>query len=386
MDFAEEQHRVKLSYRVSSRSMIKSSTKSSNSARKAADRDAKAAHDRGKLRLNAGPPMRRARFGGFPIVALATVWLLCASAPWASLPSTSTMTVGSPTVDANGVKYYPVKSVYQDSQTEIIRVLEPAHPLPGKPRRILFVLPVDVGVDNIASKWGDGLEELRRLDVQDRFNMTLIAPSFAYEPWYGDNVSDPRFRMESFIIEDLVPFGDTFAGGIAPQRYLIGMSKSGNGALFLALRHPDIFSGAAAWDAPAQLSNINTQGISTPGALAMNFGTQANFNLYNIPSLISANAEPFRQQNRLWISGDRAAWTADMRKLNDQLTAAGIPHTWKYGHTRAHSWNSGWLDGAVTELVSSATLTAPTARIDTAGAMRFRSHSVTNAGSNRIEP
>ena len=166
------------------------------------------------------------------------------------------MTVGTPTVDANGVKYYPVKSVYQGCQPETIRVLEPTHPVAGKPRRILFVLPVDAGVDTTSSKWGDGLEELRWLDVQDRFNITLIAPSFAYEPWYGDDASDPGFRMESFIIDDLVPFGDTFAQGSVPQRYLIGFSKSGNGVLFLLLRHPGIFNAGAAWDAPAQVSDL----------------------------------------------------------------------------------------------------------------------------------
>jgi len=272
------------------------------------------------------------------------------------------MIVGRPAVDANGVKYYPARSVYQDSQLQVIRVLEPTNPAPGKTRRILFVLPVDSGVDNVRSTWGDGLEELRLLDVQDRFNMTLIAPSFTYEPWYGDNARDPRFRMESFIINDLVPFGDTFVQGSVPERDLIGFSKSGNGALSLILRHPNIFSGAAVWDAPVQLSDINTPGVSTPDALQMNFGTQANFNRYNIPSLLSARAESFRHRNRLWIGGDGAAWTADMRKLNHELTAAGVPHTWIQGRWRSHSWSSGWLDGAVTDLVAKAPLTARNAK------------------------
>jgi hypothetical protein len=298
-------------------------------------------------------------FAKFPIFFLGLIWLLSAIATRVAAQSALTMTVGTPTVDANGVEYYPVQSVYQGTQPQTVRVLEPTNPAPGMPRRILFVLPVDSGVDTTSSTWGDGLEELRLLDVQDRFNMTLIAPSFNYEPWYGDNITDPTLRMESFIIDDLVPFGDGFAQGSVPQRYLIGFSKSGNGVLFLLLRHPGIFNAAAAWDSPAQLSDINTTGISTPGALPQNFGTQANFDLYNIPSLVSSNAGPFQQQNRLWISGDQAAWTADMDELNTQLSAATIPHTWSTGSTRVHSWTSGWLDGAVTDLDSNATLTAP---------------------------
>ena len=82
----------------------------------------------------------------------------------------------------------------------------------------------------------------------------------------------------------------------------------------------------------------------------MNFGTQANFDLYYIPSLVLSSAPAFQPQNRLWVSGDQAAWTADMIQLHDQLTAASIPHTWVQGGVREHSWGSGWLDSAVTAL------------------------------------
>jgi glucose/arabinose dehydrogenase len=268
---------------------------------------------------------------------------------------TSSMTIASPTVDANGVKSYLVTSLYQGPEPTIIRVFEPTNPVAGKPRRFLYVLPVGSGVSDQSSAWSDGLEVLRLLDVPNRFNMTLIAPSFNYEPWYGDNITDPNYRMESFILNDLVPFGDTFAQGTdMPQRFLVGFSKSGNGALFLILRHPNVFSAAAAWDSPAQLNDL-----SSFSALPMNFGTQANYDLYNIPSLIVSNAHAFQTQNRLWVSGDQAAWTEDMIQLHQQLTAAGIRHTWVQSGVRNHSWNSGWLDGAVTALDANATPTAP---------------------------
>ena len=287
------------------------------------------------------------------ILITCLLWGMGVAAPFARAQGSSAstpMTVGTPTVDANGVKYYPVTSVYQGSQQQIVRVLEPTNPVPGKPQRFLYVLPVEQGVTDQSSTWSDGLEELRLLDVPNRFNMTLIAPSFNYEPWYGDNITDPTLRMESFIVNDLIPFGDTFAQGTnIPQHFLIGFSKSGNGALFLILRHPNAFSGVAAWDSPAQLSDL-----SAFGALPMNFGTQANFDLYNIPALASSNAQPFQQRNRLWISGDQAAWTEDMIQLHDQLAAASIPHTWIQGGVRVHSWNSGWLDGAVTDLDANA--------------------------------
>ena len=154
-----------------------------------------------------------------PLFLLAiVVWVLAICAPTAFAQTGRVpMSVGTPTIDANGVKYYPVTSVYQGSQ-QIIRVLEPTSPPPGTSRRLLYVLPVDSGVDTLSSTYSDGLEELRLLNVPNLFNITLIAPSFGYVPWYGDNVLDAK-RMESFVVDDLVPFGDTFApSSPVPQR------------------------------------------------------------------------------------------------------------------------------------------------------------------------
>jgi S-formylglutathione hydrolase FrmB len=258
-------------------------------------------------------------------------------------PTFRSMEVGTPTTDENGVKYYPVKSAYQGGETEIVRVLEPSNPPRDRPRRLLYVLPVEAGLTTRDSNWGDGLEEMRLLDVQDRYNLTLIAPSFSYEPWYGDNPLDSAKRMESFLINDLVPWGDSFMpAGASPQRLVLGFSKSGNAALFLIFRHPDTFMAAAAWDAPAQLHDITT----FPG-LEQNFETEENYDQYVLPNLLKKAAPAFRKSNRIWISGDRAYFTADMDLLHSQMQAAGIQHTYANTGNRTHYWYTGWLAGAV---------------------------------------
>ena len=120
----------------------------------------------------------------FLLVTVSSLWALGASAPslYAQSTSTYSMAVGTSTVDSNGVKSYPVSSIYQGSQQLIVRVLEPTTPAAGKRRRLLYVLPVLAGVTDLSSDFSDGLEELRLLDVPNRFNLTLIAPSFNYEP------------------------------------------------------------------------------------------------------------------------------------------------------------------------------------------------------------
>jgi len=265
------------------------------------------------------------------------------------LPQTTSMTVGNPTVDGNGVKSYSVNSAYLGNVPVVVRVLAPTNPTPGKLHRILYVLPVTWGVTNLSSEYSDGLEELRLLNVHNRYNLTLIAPSFNIEPWYGDHVSDPSRRLESFIVRDLVPFGNSLTPGQWPQAWVLGFSKSGNGTLTLLLRNPNVFTAGAAWDAPAQFTQM-------AGGMAGNFGTEENFDRYEIPPLVSKNAEAFRTRNRLWISGDESAWTSHMIQLDQQTTQAGVLHTFIQGGWRAHSWRSGWLEGAVASLDQNATL------------------------------
>lgn len=276
--------------------------------------------------------------------------------PTAGLPlrRTPAMSIGPPVVDANGVKSFLVTSEFQGPLPTIVRVLEPTSPVSDIPRRLLYVLPVDAGVTSLSSTSSDGLEELRLLDVPNRLNLTLIAPSFHIEPWYGDHDSDPNRRLESFIINDLVPFGDSFASpGTIPERWALGFSKSGFGALTIILRHPNVFSAAAAWDAPTEFTDISRF------EMAGNFGTNANFDRYEIPRLLATHSDPFQALNRLWISGDQSAWHEHMFQLRDRLAQRNILHTWVTGVPRVHSWNSGWLEGAVEDMHAAAVPVAP---------------------------
>ena len=113
------------------------------------------------------------------------------------------MSVGAATVDANGVKSYPVTSVLQGPAPTIVRVLEPTNPPPGTLRRFLYVLPVEAGITDSGSIYSDGLKELGLLNVHNRYNLTLIAPSFHIVPWYGDHDTDPVRRLESFIVQNM---------------------------------------------------------------------------------------------------------------------------------------------------------------------------------------
>lgn len=271
----------------------------------------------------------------------------------------SAATVSAPVNDGTGVQRYAITSQYLGTTPSTVRVVEPTAPVAGIPRRLLFILPVEPGVTNVASEFGDGLDELRQMDVANRYNLTLIEPSFSITPWYVDHPTDRSRRLESFIVQDLVAFSDRFIPpGVPPQRWLIGFSKSGFGALSLILRHPDLFDAAAVWDAPVQFDNLSA-GMGLPE----NAGTEANFDRYEIPRLLSAADPSFKTRCRLWIGVDQSAWTEHMKKLDAQMTSLGIVHGVSQGRTRLHAWYGGWLGEAVKFLVERA---APSTRVATA--------------------
>ena len=60
-----------------------------------------------------------------------------------------------------------------------MRVLAPTHPAPGVKHNFLYVLPVQPGLDY---GFSDGLDTMRRLDAQDRYNLTIIEPTFGIDP------------------------------------------------------------------------------------------------------------------------------------------------------------------------------------------------------------
>jgi len=76
-------------------------------------------------------------------------------------------------------------------------------------------------------------------------NMIVVCPD-GRDSWYWDSPADPKIKMESFFIEDLIPAIDSKFPTIAErgQRAITGLSMGGQGAMFLAIRHPDVFSAA----------------------------------------------------------------------------------------------------------------------------------------------
>ncbi len=252
--------------------------------------------------------------------------------------------------DANNIESFSFTSPDNGNGTQTLRVLPPTHPAAGVAHNFLYVLPVGPG---LGDTFGDGIDTMLALDAQDKYNLTIIEPTFSIDPWYANNPNDANLQYETFMTKELVPWVQANLSTTGTeQNWLIGFSKSGIGAQDLILKHPDLFQLAASWDFPADMSAYDEYGSSS----ANNYGTDANFqaNYRLTPAFLDAHKSPFLTNDRIWLGGYHA-FKSDVSDYDALLTSEGIVHTMGPSQLIPHSWNSGWVPKALAALYQDST-------------------------------
>lgn len=107
-----------------------------------------------------------------------------------------------------------------------------------------------------------------------------------------------------------------------------------------------VFTLAASWDAPFDMSSYNQFGDSS-----YNYGTDANFqaNYRLTAAFVAAHKGPFLTSNRIWIEG-YGLYQIDDSDYDVLLTSEGIVHTTETPTPMAHTWTSGWVPVAMAAL------------------------------------
>lgn len=253
-------------------------------------------------------------------------------------PSTHATVCGEGVPVRDGVVVHSLQSEYQAGPTEV-KVLLPKPLDSAKSYPVLYVLPVEARNEH---RYGDGIEEARKLDLANRWQVICVEPTFSHLPWYADHPSDKTIRQESHLLEVVLPFVErTFpARRERAGRWLVGFSKSGWGALSLLLRHPDRFDRAAAWDAPLMKDAPNQFGMEGI------FGTRANFAEYQLTTLVARQREQLQRRPRLVLTS-YDNFRSHHVAFHEQLVAWNVPHIDRDGPQRKHVWESGWLAEAV---------------------------------------
>ncbi len=244
--------------------------------------------------------------------------------------------------DDHGFLVHSVNSPFQANSTQI-RVLPPTRWQQGQSYRVIYVLPVEAGLE---SRYGDGLLEVQKHQLHDELDVIFVAPTFSHLPWYADHPIEREIRQESHFLKVVIPFVErTYPVATQPSdRLLLGFSKSGWGAWSLLLRHPDMFGRAAAWDAPLMMREVGLYGTSGI------FATQEHLETYRIADLLRTNANRLQGEKRLILTG-YGNFREHHRQTRELLNTSRIPHEYQDGPQRNHDWHSGWVREAAALLM-----------------------------------
>jgi SAM-dependent methyltransferase len=246
--------------------------------------------------------------------------------------------ISAAAMEPGGVLVHTVTSEYQSAPTQV-RVLLPEKREPDRRYPVVYVLPVEAGVED---RYGNGLAEVKQHDLHNKFGLIFVAPTFAQLPWYADHPTNAGIRQESYFLNVVVPFVETQYPAISEPagRLLLGFSKSGYGAWSLLLRHSEYFGRAVAWDAPLAKTEPNQFGMNGI------YGTQENFEHYRIDTLLKQRATELKGPPRLLLFG-YDNFRDHHERIHTLMNELKIPHDYRDGPKRKHDWHSGWVADSV---------------------------------------
>lgn len=79
--------------------------------------------------------------------------------------------------------------------------------------------------------------------LADQYDCIIVCPDGAFASWYFDSPVLKDFKYETYITGELVPWVDQHYSTIENRdgRAITGLSMGGHGALYLAIRHQNLF-------------------------------------------------------------------------------------------------------------------------------------------------
>ncbi len=144
--------------------------------------------------------------------------------------------------------------VYSSAMHKIVKcvVVTPAdYKKSGKTYPVLYLLH---GYAGNYARWLTVAPQLK--NKVDELQLIIVCPDGGYGSWYVDSPADSSVRYETFTAFELVKHIDSSYKTIADRahRAITGLSMGGHGALYLAIRHKNIFGAAGSTSGLVDLS------------------------------------------------------------------------------------------------------------------------------------
>jgi S-formylglutathione hydrolase FrmB len=136
----------------------------------------------------------------------------------------------------------------------------------GKPYPVLYLLH---GYGGNYADWVNVFPQIKQF--ADQYSMIIVGVDGGVSSWYFDSPVDSTMKYETYVTKELTGFIDNSFNTIKSRegRAVSGLSMGGHGALYLSIRHQDIFGAAGSmsggvdfrpfpqnWDLPKRLGNM----------------------------------------------------------------------------------------------------------------------------------
>jgi S-formylglutathione hydrolase FrmB len=198
-------------------------------------------------------------------------------------------------------------------------------------------LPVVYLLHGYSGNYLDWITKAKDIEkAVDQYNLIIVCPDGGYSSWYWDSPLDPKSKYETFVSDELVKAIDAKYKTIKDRkgRAITGLSMGGHGALYLAIRHQDVFGAAGSmsggvdirpfpnnWDMSKQLGTYAEQ----PGLWEKN-------TVINMLNLLTADSLAL-----IIDCGTDDFFFKVNENLHQQLMYRNIPHDF-ITRPGAHTW------------------------------------------------
>jgi enterochelin esterase-like enzyme len=184
-----------------------------------------------------------------------------------------------------------------------------------------------------------GLETLRGrpayTNVLDRLQLACVCPH-AGRSWWADRVCpdfDSVLTPEQHLLGNVLPFFQERWNLAPPALGVVGISMGGQGALRLAFKHPKLFPAAAGIASAFDYHELYGEGSPLDDMYDSKEQCRQDTAILHI--------HPSHYPPHLFFScdPDDIAWHRGNDRLDEKLTALGVPHTVDLStQAGGHSW------------------------------------------------
>jgi S-formylglutathione hydrolase FrmB len=222
---------------------------------------------------------------------------------------------------------------YSKSMNKQIKaiVVTPDNYLKGKEIPVVYLL------HGFSGNYKDYITKCKNIEkFADIYNLIIVCPDGGFSSWYFDSPIDSKMKYETYISSELVSFIDKNYKTIKnPKgRAITGLSMGGHGALYLALRHQDVFGAAGSMS-----GGVDIRPFSDNWDLPLQLGKYSEFpenweknTVFNLLYLLKPNG-----LSLIIDCGTEDFFYEVNKNLHEQLIHQNIPHDF-ISRPGSHNW------------------------------------------------